>query len=268
MESITKDRKISLIYEVFIAMLALIAVSMAFLDLTDKISIESSKSLYNVDLSILVIFSIDYITRITLSSDKKDFFKKNILDLIAIIPFNSLFRAFRIVRLVRVFRITKIAKLTKLTKLIRLVRLIVYGKKLMRKIDRFIHTNGFIYVLNLTVTTIILGSIGIYYAEQGTTINSIGDAIWWSFVTTTTVGYGDISPVTVSGRIIAAILMIIGIGFIGMLTGTIATYFLSRKDKKDNIAYDKKVIDLSALSRDEYKEVLSYIEFVKSKREA
>ncbi len=259
MQSITKDKKLLIFYEIFIALLALIAVSLAFLDIIGKISIESSTIFYYLDIGILIVFAIDYFTRLILSGGKKGFVKENILDLIAIIPFNSLFRAFRLVRLVRVFRLSKVVRLS------RFIRFFVFSKKFLSKVDRFINTNGFIYVINLTVTTIILGSIGIYYAEKGYTIGSFEDAIWWSFVTTTTVGYGDISPVTSLGRIIAAVLMIVGIGFIGMLTGTIATYFLKSKDK-NNKTYTKRIVDLSALSKEEYNEVLNYIEYVKSKR--
>ena len=62
----------------------------------------------------------------------------------------------------------------------------------------------------------------------------IGDSIWWSFVTTTSVGYGDIYPTTNLGRLIAVLLMITGLGFVGMLSGTIATYFLAEKKGKNS----------------------------------
>ncbi|MGF7057229.1 potassium channel family protein [Brassicibacter mesophilus] len=254
-----KKNKFTLIYEVSIAILALIAVSLAFLDLVGKVSIESTRMLFYIDNCILSIFFIDYFVRLILSQNKKEFFIHNILDLIAIIPFNSLFRAFRIVRLIRVIRLAKLTKLT------RLVRFIVYIKKFTNKIEKFIHTNGFIYVLYLTIVTIILGSIGIYYAEQNQTIKSFGDAVWWSFVTATTVGYGDISPVTTVGRVIAAILMVVGIGFIGMLTGTIATYFIGRKDKVNSHLNKNKMINLSDLNEEEFNEVLNFIDFIKSK---
>jgi len=58
----------------------------------------------------------------------------------------------------------------------------------------------------------------------------LGDGIWWSVVTSTTVGYGDLSPVTPIGRGLAVVLMIVGIGTIGMITGSIATYFIEDGD--------------------------------------
>ena len=65
-------------------------------------------------------------------------------------------------------------------------------------------------------------------------------AIWWFFVTATTVGYGNIRPTTQIGRLIASIFMLVCIGFIGMLTVTISTYFLSRKGKR--LSYREEVI--------------------------
>lgn len=71
------------------------------------------------------------------------------------------------------------------------------------------------------------------------------DSLWWSFVTTTTVGYGDISPRTGLGRIIATILMLVGIGFLSMLTGTIATFFLGKKEER---IVDYKTETIEAIS--------------------
>ena len=58
------------------------------------------------------------------------------------------------------------------------------------------------------------------------------DALWWTLVTCTTVGYGDITPVSGIGKVVAVILMIVGVGFIGMITGTITSFFYSKMDKK------------------------------------
>src|SRR5436853_326114 len=77
----------------------------------------------------------------------------------------------------------------------------------------------FHYVALTTIVVIALGAIGIFAVEHGENkaIGSLGDAFWWAIVTTTTVGYGDVSPVTTEGRLIAVALMVVGIGFIGVL---------------------------------------------------
>ena len=77
------------------------------------------------------------------------------------------------------------------------------------------------------------------YAEK----MPFSDALWWSFVTCTTVGYGDLSPETTIGRVTAVILMMFGIGFLGMLTGSITTFFTNRIKTKSETKPD----DLQAL---------------------
>ena len=203
-------------YEKIVLILALITIVISTIDLTDNLNFSYASYLYIIDNIILLFFAIDYIVRFVKSDKKHVFMKQNIFDLLAIIPFNSLFSFFRIFR---IFRVMRVAKLFKIFKLIRLASFLV-------KIKGFLRTNGFIYILFANVVTIFVGATAIYIAEKGTTVNSFSDAIWWSFVTSTTVGYGDISPSTSLGRIIAVMLMVVGIAFVGMLTATIATYFI------------------------------------------
>jgi voltage-gated potassium channel len=151
------------------------------------------------------------------SEDKKSYIKSNIIELIAIIPFGSMFRAVRIFRLLRFFS--------------------VLGRA-YKKWGKFLKTNNFNYILMITAFMVLIGTILIRYVEGMT----FKDSLWWTFVTITTVGYGDLSPATSLGRIIAALLMLGGIGFIGMLTGTIATFFI--KEPKHESSYKGKSIEL------------------------
>ena len=111
----------------------------------------------------------------------------------------------------------------------------------------------------LTTTVVIsLGAVSIYSVEHGhnNSIQSIGDAFWWAIVTTTTVGYGDVSPVTVEGRFIAVALMAVGIGFIGVFTATITSFFLEprRSDEEDKKSIEERLAriesKLDELTRD------------------
>lgn len=94
-----------------------------------------------------------------------------------------------------------------------------------------LRTNGLDRVIAASGLMIFLSSILITYLEPN--INHFVDGIWWSIVTTTTVGYGDISPTTIIGRVVAIFLMIVGIGLVGMITGSITTFFI-RENKKQN----------------------------------
>ena len=112
----------------------------------------------------------------------------------------------------------------KFTKLLKVSSLSARG---LSKTKKFLNVNGFKYVLLATFIAILLGTIGMMNFEN----MNFQDALWWSFVTATTVGYGDLSPSTGAGRIIASFLMLVGIGLIGSLTSTITSFFLSNNDE-------------------------------------
>lgn len=85
-----------------------------------------------------------------------------------------------------------------------------------------------VYVLGIVALVILTSATGFYAAEFGTNQNldSYGDALWWAIVTVTTIGYGDIFPVTVAGRLVGAFLMFAGIGALGVFTASIAAYLI------------------------------------------
>lgn len=205
-------------YEILVCILALSTIIITLMDLTGVVNLQTMPLFHYIDTGIWIFFIFDYVIRFIYADNKAKFVKNNIFDLIAIIPFEASLSLFRTVRLVKVVRLSKISKLAKFIKF----------AAFATKFKKFLYTNGFIYVLYANIITIILGSIGIYSVEQGTTVKSLPDAVWWAFVTATTVGYGDISPSTNAGRLIAGVLMVVGIAFVSMLTGTIATYFTNR----------------------------------------
>ena len=191
-------------YNVVIALLAIISIILVILDYSSVINLSTFPYVV-IDNTILIIFAIDYFTRLLTAENKFKFFKTHLLDLLAIIPFNTIFsffrfaRALRVVRLSRAFRLTRLAGITGI---------------LQERAKKFLHRGGLIYYLWLSVILIIIAS-AIYFLAEGA---SYSDSIWWAIVTATTVGYGDISPHTLMGRIAAILLMFNGIGLIGALT--------------------------------------------------
>lgn len=200
-----------LIYDILISSLAVFAVALIIIDLSEGLTGWEIQA----DRLILAVFVVDYLARLHAAPDKKHFIRSNICDLIAILPFHTIFRAFKLVRS------------ASLLKLFKLPRLFAFLYRPLRKAKVFFNTNGFKYVVFITALLIVLGGILIHFAEG----MSLGDGIWWSFVTATTVGYGDISPHTLYGRIIAMFLMIVGIGLLGTVTSTITSYFLKTNRK-------------------------------------
>jgi voltage-gated potassium channel len=87
----------------------------------------------------------------------------------------------------------------------------------------------------IAILMIIFSSIAILQVETdpNSNIKNAEDAIWWSFVTITTVGYGDKFPVTTEGRIIAAFLMTVGVGLFGTFTGFVASWFMGTNNKEN-----------------------------------
>ena len=137
-------------------------------------------------------------------------------------------------------------------------------KTVIPKIKKFLKLNGLIYLLIMAGLGIIISALVISYVEK----MNYGDSLWWAFVTATTVGYGDISPKTYIGRFVAIFLMLIGIGTFGMITGTIATYFLNKQnDIAPNDDLDKYILNSENFSDSEKKEIITFIHFIKSKRE-
>lgn len=252
-------KRLLLLYEILIIILAIFAVTITILDLNNTITLDKGSNLYWIDLGILIIFTIEYAVRLFIASNKKQFFKKNIFDLIAIIPFNSMFRIFRAFRLFRVLRVTKVFRMARLVKGAALLG------KIKGRLNVFINTNGFIYTIYISAVTVILGTIGIHFLEFKQLGRTFGDSLWWSFVTASTVGYGDMTPETVGGRIIAVVLMLVGIGFVGMLTGTIATYFSNIKTKLNTDDKIEKIVDLSDLEDGKVEQIIEYIEFIRNR---
>ncbi|WP_318530973.1 potassium channel family protein [Apilactobacillus micheneri] len=200
------------------SLLALISITIFALDFSNKINITVSPWNY-IDKGILIIFAVDYFTRFFIAKNKWYFFRHNIFDLLAIIPFDGVFS---------MFRITRISRLFKILKLFRMFRFIGVVGKFWKNTKKFLKTNGLIWAL-VVGSTLILTSSMIYSLAENI---DFGDAIWWSITTTTTVGYGDISPQTPLGKFAAILLMFTGIGIIGILTSAITSYF--QTDKNDN----------------------------------
>jgi voltage-gated potassium channel len=244
-----------------------LAVAMAAMVLREYLSPLTKEELYLhqvFDYSVLVIFTVDYLTRLFLSKDKKQFLLRNIPDLVAIIPFDN------------IFRLARLARIARLVRLIRLLRAGLILRRFSATLFGILETNGLKYLIIVTVIIIILGSLGIQYLEKDIgNIKNFGDALWWSLVTTTTVGYGDISPSTSGGRILAAFLMIFGIGFLGMITASIATYFVERLNScniktsiNDEIKFliKSKIEDLENLSEPELEDLIRVIKLYKHEK--
>ncbi len=124
----------------------------------------------------------------------------------------------------------------------------------------FASAKGRLKTMQAVILSVVLllwiGSVAVLAAEREVTdsaINNFGDALWWAFVTVTTVGYGDFSPVSVTGRIVAVIMMLVGIALIGVVTASVAAWFValtSGDDSEDEAREESRHEELQAQVRE------------------
>jgi voltage-gated potassium channel len=187
--------------------LALLALVYLGLYAVEVLGNESAAVLFDLILIsdiIWIIFIVDFLVRLVMHDNKKKFLRKNVIELIGLLL--PIFRAFRMFRVV-----IAIGFLTRA------------AKSLQGRIN--------IYIGLILPILVFTCSLGVYEAEHnapGANITQYGDAIWWAFVTITTIGYGDYYPVTFEGRAIAVLLMLSGLALVSVITVSFASWFLDR----------------------------------------
>ncbi len=182
-------------------------------------------------------FVAEYLAKLALSPARLRFVRTAWFDLAIIVlspPFwvPAMLQGTRAVRVVRILR------------LLRFVRAGAVAAMGLRFAADALRHRRFHYVAFTATVIISLGAMCIFAVESGhnKAIQSVGDAFWWAIVTTTTVGYGDVSPVTPMGRVIAVVLMFVGIGFIGVFTATITSFFLgSDSASEQELALERRL---------------------------
>lgn len=221
------------IYDIFIGMLALMLFFMILCDILITLPKSVAITFYYIDKIVLGIFSIDYIGRFILSDDKIKFFNSNIIDLLSLLTIKLCIHTFDFIGIINEGNFLIIVALLKIMRL--LVLIVKFGEKVKDKIK----ISRAVYILILTILIILIAALMIAFIEK----ISFSDALWWSFVTFTTVGYGDVMLQTGFAKFVAVILMIFGIGFISVTTSSVAIYIINGRNKmEDKISIKKKII--------------------------
>lgn len=204
------------------------SIIVVMLDSVTSIHQQYGHTFYYIEWAYSILFTVEYILRLVSINKpwKYVFSPLGIVDLIALIPsYLSIFfvgaqslLVFRALRLLRVFRIFKLSRF-----LTEINFLTIALKGSLRKIS--------IFLLTVLTLVIILGSIMYLVEKRENGFSNIPESIYWAIVTITTVGYGDISPVTPMGKFVASVVMLIGYAIIAVPTG-ILTHDLAMASKQ------------------------------------
>lgn len=171
-------------------------------------------------------FTLEFAVVILLTNHRIAYARKAWLDLVVIfVSFPLLGELFALTRLARLSRLVRVLRI------LRLAGLAAATNRGLKRLRRILKKRGLGYVTAIFVlTALVIG--GLFAVFEG---HSLGDGLWWTVVTLTTVGYGDFSPVTTGGRATAVVLMLAGIGVVSFITANIAAYFVESDQESDII---------------------------------
>ena len=215
-------------FDIFIQILIVLSLINFSLQTLPNLSEKIIKYLDLIELVSVIIFTLEYLSRVIFSEKKLKFIFSffGIIDFLAILPFYlSLGVDLRSIRAVRLFRLFRILKLLK------------YNNAIDNLKRSFIEVKNELIIFSIaTIFLLYFAAVGIYFFEneaQPETFSSIFHSLWWAVATLTTVGYGDVYPITLGGKIFSTIVVFIGLGLVAVPTGLIASSFSKAFNEKE-----------------------------------
>lgn len=201
-------------YPIFILVLSIMAIIVLAIETIYKFDESTNQILKYADHAVCVVFFLDFLKTLFEEENKVKYFVKwGWLDLLSSIPMLDVLRWGRAARIMRIFRALRALKSARVISQLILVK---RGQSIALAII-------LVYIILITVCSI---SVLHFEVTADGLIKTPEDAVWWSLVTVTGVGYGDMYPVTTEGRFVATILMFAGIALFGTLSGYIAAWFI------------------------------------------
>jgi len=222
------DNTPSRYFAFFIQALILVSIITFSVETIPNLKPETRTILYVIEVFSVSVFTLEYVLRIYVADSKSKFVFSffGIIDLLAILPFYLSFgidlRSLRALRFLRLFRILKLVR---------------YNRA-MNHFTRAIKSAKEEILLFIFITLILIyfAAVGIYYFEndaQPEHFTSIFDSLWWAIITLTTVGYGDVYPITVGGKVFTFFILMIGLGIVAIPTGIISSALTKSIDTKE-----------------------------------
>ena len=223
-------------------LLSLIIISVIGVILSSDVRMEEKYAplLYIAEWAFTILFTIEYILRVYSAPNRKKYIFSfmGVVDLLAIIPTYMMFiyppikylLDIRVIRLIRIFRILKLTNY-------------VRGAYTMQIALRSSRPKIIVFLLSIFIVVIIVGTLMYIIEGPADGFNNIAESIYWAIVTLTTVGYGNIVPVTVFGKILASFIMILGYAIIAVPTGIVSAEFSKNKEVKKQQENQFKILE-------------------------
>jgi len=178
------------------------------------------KMLAAVDLVFVMIFAGDLAVGLWRADDRRDYIRHRWFELPGLIPLY-----------LDAFALLRISQLLRLLRLLRLMRTIgaLRRTRALRVLDLLLNRHKLLHTALITGAVVVTLAAAVWLLERDTnpSLSSFGDALWWAIVTTTTVGYGDITPQTGLARLVATVLMLMGIGLIAVLASSFSAALIT-----------------------------------------
>jgi len=174
---------------------------------------------HQFDIFVITVFAIEYLIRLYLAPHKLKYITSPlaVIDLLVIASFLIALTNFTFLRSFRVLKILQLLKIFR------------YSETLTQFFKSFKNYRQEFQIFSVSlIVALVIGASGLYYLEREVNplLSTIPDAMWWSVVTVSTVGYGDIVPITWGGKILAGIMMFMGLGVIAIFTAIITKMFI------------------------------------------
>lgn len=235
-------------WELGFGLLAILFVALGFL--IDDVPVGTRPGLEALELALTLIFLAEFSSRFLAAHDRTRYLRGHWIDIVALAPPIRAARALRLLRLLR------------------LVRAFAGIYRASMHFERLARHRGFAWLVVAWLSVMVICSIGLYAAEHGLNkaIDSPFDALWWGISTLSTVGYGDVYPVTPEGRLAAMVLMVLGIGLFSAITASVTSYLIATGRSGDASAAGRLTDELERLTGLREQGSLTEEEFVAAKQ--
>jgi len=236
-----ENDRLSKAFDIGIVALILLNVVVMIVESVERVYVQTPRFFMVFEYISVAVFSLEYVLRLW-SCVEEPRYKHSIrgrlrfaatplalVDLLAVLPFYLPFvnLDLRVLRVLRVMRIMRVAKLGRYSESLRTLRNVVVAKK-----EQLLSTVFILLIL------LVIASCLIYHAEnevQPESFSSIPASMWWAVATLTTVGYGDVYPVTCVGKLMASVIAVLGIGMFALPTGILGAGFVEELDRRKEV---------------------------------